>query len=365
MERNVSTGRDDFSRGVKDILAHRAGYRCSKPSCRAFTVGPSDENPTATSNIGVAAHITAASQGGPRFDPNMSSEARRSVTNGIWLCQTHAKEVDDDVQRFTPETLRAWKDAAEGEARAMLGIPISAQAVDARAEIVLHRAADNSLIVVGATNLPNGTRIWIDLRRTRRGTEVGHMEAQVNEGTIAASGFKDGESPFAHGWYSVELLSYFNGPWRQPAAVMEIVGPDAKYLAGKFAEDLHPELPESEKIFRAEFECVAPLLRESPERTESELQRAIQVTQEAVLTVDDRKSASPIFEVVDWFMKAPDIRPREGWLSKALPNGAIIVSYSFWNGAKPAKSEWIVILDTCEVRYRNLHGKQMSWLPAD
>jgi hypothetical protein len=361
----VSTRRDDFSRGVKDILAHRAGYRCSKPSCRALTVGPSDEHSAALTNIGVAAHITAASQGGPRFDPNMDAEARRAVTNGIWLFQTHAKEVDDDAQRFNPETLIVWKEAAEGDARAMIGVPISAQALDAWAEIVLHRAADNSLIVIGATNLPNGTRIWVDLHQTRGGPEIGHMEAQIHEGTLAASGFMNGDRPFAHGWYSVELLSYFNGPWRQPAAVLAIVGPDAKLLAGKFAQDLHPELPESEKIFRAEFECVAPMLKDAPERTESDLQRAIKVTQQAVLTVDDRKSASPILEVVDYFMKAPDIRPREGWLAKALPNGAIIVSYSFWNGPTPAQSEWTVILDAGDVRYRNLHGKLMSWLPAD
>jgi hypothetical protein len=362
----MSTVRDKFSPGVKQILAHRAGYRCSKPSCRAFTAGPSDEEPTALANVGVASHITAAAAGGPRFDRGIGSEARKSVANGIWLCQTHAKEIDDDVQRFTPEILRAWKEAAEGEARAMLGIPISAQALDAQAEVVLHRAADNSLIVVGSTNLPNGTRIWVDLHRTGSGPEIGHMEARVHEGTLGVSGFKDGEHPFPHGWYCVELLSYFNGPWQQSAAVMEIVGPDAKYLAGKFAEDLHPELPESEKRFRAEFECVAPVLSSVPERSEVDLQRAIQITQQAVLTVDGHQSASPILEVVQWFMTCPDIRPREGWTAKALPNGAVIVSYAHWNGKNnPATSEWIVILDTGEVRYRNLYGKLMSWMPED
>lgn len=79
----------------------------------------------------------------------------------MWLCQTHAKEVDDDTQRFTTELLVAWKEAAEGDARAMIGVPISAQALDIRAEVVIHRAADDSLMVAGFTNLPSGTRVWI------------------------------------------------------------------------------------------------------------------------------------------------------------------------------------------------------------
>ncbi len=92
----MGTIRDDSTLGVKTILAHRAGFRCSKPSCRALTVGPSDERPDARTNVGVASHITGAAPGGPRYDSSLSGEDRRSVTNGIWLCQTHGKEIDDD-----------------------------------------------------------------------------------------------------------------------------------------------------------------------------------------------------------------------------------------------------------------------------
>ena len=74
----VGSHRDEFPSGVKSVIAHRAGFRCSKPDCRALTIGPSARHSDAVSNIGVASHITAASKGGPRFDASMSTEARRS-----------------------------------------------------------------------------------------------------------------------------------------------------------------------------------------------------------------------------------------------------------------------------------------------
>jgi hypothetical protein len=64
-------------------------------------------------NVGVASHITAAAPGGPRYDPNLTSEQRRLQSNGIWLCQTHGKAVDSDEGHFTVEMLRDWKRLTE------------------------------------------------------------------------------------------------------------------------------------------------------------------------------------------------------------------------------------------------------------
>lgn len=51
--------------------------------------------------------------GGPRYDPDMASEVRSDISNGIWLCQTHAKLIDDDEFTYTPAVLRDWKETAE------------------------------------------------------------------------------------------------------------------------------------------------------------------------------------------------------------------------------------------------------------
>jgi hypothetical protein len=104
--------RDDFDERTKDILARRVSFRCSNPNCRQPTSGP-QVDPTKAINIGVAAHIKAASPGGKRYDSNQTSEQRKSADNGIWLCQSCSKLIDSDETRYTVESLQIWKSQAE------------------------------------------------------------------------------------------------------------------------------------------------------------------------------------------------------------------------------------------------------------
>lgn len=357
--------RDEFSTGVKSILAHRAGFRCSRPACRALTVGPSNESPSGKSSVGVAAHITAAAPAGPRYDTTISQEERSSVTNGVWLCAIHAKEIDDDVVRFPKEVLRAWKQHAEDEARSLLGRPISVQAIDIAIQVALHRASDDTLLVTGSTNLPDGTRIFVGVRHPARKDLYNEIAATVTAGMFAAPGFgTDGEA-YPHGWYRIEVVSYFNGPWKQAEAVLAIVGKEGEYLVGRYAEPLHPEFAESEKRLRAAFDCIAPLKTGAGARTQKHLGAAVEQVKNSILTVDGRVSAMRIEEIVQLFMSAPDLRPRDGWSAQALPNGAIVVAYSFWSGFREAMAEWVAVLESGEVRYRNLDAKCMSWGPDE
>jgi hypothetical protein len=112
--------RDEFPEQIRRALALRVGYRCSRPECGALTSGPQDDESKAV-NVGVAAHITAASQGGPRFDPRLTPEERAAPANGIWLCQNCAKLVDSDLPRFTIELLQRWKIDRKAQARRDVG----------------------------------------------------------------------------------------------------------------------------------------------------------------------------------------------------------------------------------------------------
>jgi len=103
--------RDDFTIKTRGLLAAETGYRCSNPHCGSPTIGPASI-PGEIIDIGVAAHITAAAPGGPRFDASLSAEQRKSQRNGIWLCQSCAKEVDSDTSTHTIATLEKWKHAA-------------------------------------------------------------------------------------------------------------------------------------------------------------------------------------------------------------------------------------------------------------
>jgi hypothetical protein len=110
------TERDNFTAKTKRILGDRVGYRCSCPTCRRLTIGPTKDI-SSPLLVAEAAHITAAIAGGPRFNQNLTPEERRAVENGIWLCGTCHTMVDKDRNHFTDQMLLEWKSAAEDFAR--------------------------------------------------------------------------------------------------------------------------------------------------------------------------------------------------------------------------------------------------------
>ena len=104
--------RDDFSAKTKDILAKRVAYCCSNPNCGIKTVGPNSDSKSFT-NIRIAAHITAASEGGPRYNRFLTQGQRSSEMNGIWLCQNCAHLIDVDDKQYPETLLRKWKQITE------------------------------------------------------------------------------------------------------------------------------------------------------------------------------------------------------------------------------------------------------------
>jgi len=102
--------RDDFAPTVVAALGKRAAFICSNPNCRKQTIAPSSADAMKFLYIGAAAHITAASQNGPRYDLNMKAEDRAAITNGIFLCRSCADLIDKNKGiDFTADELRSWK----------------------------------------------------------------------------------------------------------------------------------------------------------------------------------------------------------------------------------------------------------------
>jgi hypothetical protein len=119
----ASADRDDFLSQTILTLRKRAGEHCSRPECGCATAGPNG-HPERALSIGVAAHIAAAALNGPRYDPNMSREARRSIDNAIWLCQNCAHIIDWDVSAHPVSLLKRWREMAEQRARDNVGMPL-------------------------------------------------------------------------------------------------------------------------------------------------------------------------------------------------------------------------------------------------
>jgi hypothetical protein len=184
--------RDDFSTGVKDRVAARVGRHCSNPACQRITSGPADD-PERAVNVGVAAHITAAASGGPRFCEKLSAESRASIDNAIWLCQTCATLVDRDEARFTPEVLREWRRRAENLASVAIGAgsqyrriaPTEVRQELSLATIVAIRALEHEFgchIEVNVQVPAQGGWVWFD-GAVVRGEDLVAIDVRENHGS--------------------------------------------------------------------------------------------------------------------------------------------------------------------------------------
>lgn len=106
--------RDDFSKKVRDTIIKRAAYICSNPSCRKMTIAPSNVDENATQFIGVCAHISAAQVNGPRYRKELTTEMRRNVKNGLFLCAGCAMLIDkNNGMDYPEEMLLVWKQEHE------------------------------------------------------------------------------------------------------------------------------------------------------------------------------------------------------------------------------------------------------------
>lgn len=112
----------EFNELVKQELAAETGYLCANPSCCAPTHA-SGSTKIGVGKVGEAAHISAAAPGYARWLAKMKPDVRKSAANGIWLCNTHAREIDIDEERFPIHLLHKWKRRARARALAARGRP--------------------------------------------------------------------------------------------------------------------------------------------------------------------------------------------------------------------------------------------------
>ena len=126
--------RIEFSRRTRELVAQRAGYRCSYPDCDKLTIGPGDD-PKRSVIVGQAAHIygAAVSGRGPRGDKNLSHNELKSPENAIWLCPQHAVLIDKHEGRDYPASkLHSFKSLHESRiAHELRGVAIPFGWVDA------------------------------------------------------------------------------------------------------------------------------------------------------------------------------------------------------------------------------------------
>jgi hypothetical protein len=202
--------RDDFSQSVKRTLAHRVGLHCSNPDCDADTSGPQSD-PSKSINVGVAAHITAASAGGPRFDSSMTEKERRSALNGIWVCGNCARLIDSDSSAFTREILLVWKNRAEQRAKARIGKTRGTPDSRSHKQIVEaiqreHKMRDN----LHRDLLKSPPERMSLPRFTNRSAKFAHSEVIIHRIDDASYPNRE-EGVGISGWFLLEVLDFYHG----------------------------------------------------------------------------------------------------------------------------------------------------------
>ncbi len=83
---------------LKRLFAH-SGNQCACPDC---TLPIFEDNGVLT---GECCHIEAASEGGPRYNSNMSDEERNGYDNLVLLCSRHHTIIDACPEEYTVEKL--------------------------------------------------------------------------------------------------------------------------------------------------------------------------------------------------------------------------------------------------------------------
>ena len=126
----ANRNRDEFTPTTKRKLAERVAWRCSYPGCGTNTVGPHSRDEDRSINNGIAAHIHGAAPHAPRYVSDMTTDDRRHISNGIWMCRDHGNLIDADFEEYSPDTLRAWKRAAERRAAESLKFPANGEFPD-------------------------------------------------------------------------------------------------------------------------------------------------------------------------------------------------------------------------------------------
>jgi hypothetical protein len=132
--------RDDFNSKTTQVLAKRASFICSNPVCRCLTVAASEIDEMKFLYTGTAAHITAAAEGGPRYDASLTPEQRSDISNAIFLCSNCAEMIDKNKgMDFPTPMLQEWKNQHEAWVRENL-----------------NKSIENSIVVVDGEHHARG-----------------------------------------------------------------------------------------------------------------------------------------------------------------------------------------------------------------
>jgi hypothetical protein len=140
------------------IELYGCAISCAYPGCGKPLYRTLDTGRVLDSQI---AHICARSEGGPRWNGEMSADENRGLNNLVILCLTHAYEIDQEqlADQYPVPMLKEWKQsqlAAYEAAVATAGHDVGYQLTDDEAEEVINRSEGTTTIILKADTINLG-----------------------------------------------------------------------------------------------------------------------------------------------------------------------------------------------------------------
>jgi hypothetical protein len=237
------------------------------------------------------------------------------------------------------------------------------------------RDANNGTVINGATNLPEGTKLGVELMNGGRATAQ-DFGVFVSSGNFHSAAFRKGTSPLPLGKQKVHIFTYFTTLWQSPA-VLNLLGTGGSKL--KSSGVIHSEdaqLIDGNKVLDYTADLIVPPLSGAagkadvarPSAPSSQELKAIEIVKKAVLVVDGSRSSMNVEDGVQFYFGAPGIRMGDGWSATPTANDTFNVVLDFINGDGKGKEShdkamWEVNLVTRKVLYRTKYAKDFSWIP--
>lgn len=216
----------------------------------------------------------------------------------------------------------------------------------------------NGVVIIGETNLPDGTKLGIELIH---GKKAGAQDYSVfvSSGKFRSASFTNNGAPIPEGKQKVHVLTYFNELW-QSQEILKLVGNKGQQLKpSKIIRVEDSLLIDSDRMLDYSTVLLIPVLNKDPETA------AINLTKKAILIVDGSRSSMNVEDGFK-FYHTPEIRDGDGWQAEKQSDGSFNVILDFINGNMGyEKAIWNANLKTKRVIYRNKYAKDFSWIPKE
>jgi hypothetical protein len=256
------------------------------------------------------------------------------------------------------------------------------------------RESAGGIYIVGATNFPDGMKLWVQVESGRLPLGAPRVvasddEVMVIKGTFRSralweeirnpyffpemlkwrpdgAGLKFVKRPFRAGSYRVHFEAYFNNTWQSETVLSALGGSDGKRLHGRLLKRTDPDVVDSPTILDGRITMPFPPLSNDA--------KAISLVKAAVLSVPGKgRSAMDVEMDIKGLMQfgyfhmdgsLPSMRPAKGWSAKASGADVYEVAYDFIDGdSGEVQAVWSADLKTGRVRYVNERAKIFSWTP--